>query len=153
MNFYLMCWMAISPVLTVDHVAVRLFLSGEYGGLELFLPCRWISKPSSSCHEDTGSAHWATNPGKSANAHHKRFSAALGIDTLQEIEKAKAAGAILSADMKGFHSRNSKVAASEYLIAITWASGAAPSTGGSLDTWNKCTNNKIHIPLEHLMTG
>ena len=39
------------------------------------------------------------------------------------------------------------VAKSDYLIAFTWNKGNVPKDGGTLNTWNKCKNNKIHISL------
>ena len=48
-----------------DHVAVTLFLRGKVAGLELHLPCEWDS--ANTQFIDTGAAHWASNPGRSAN--------------------------------------------------------------------------------------
>ena len=53
-----------------DHVAVELFLSDEYDGLTLHMPCKWIRKE----HYDNGSYSWQTNPGKLANSCHRKFS-------------------------------------------------------------------------------
>ena len=140
---YVLCWL-------LDHVAVRLFLRGGYAGLHVFLPCRWIRHVDSSRHEDTGESHWSVNPGKSANSHHRSFSTVLGTNTLQEIEEARCAGAILLEDSKGFHARNSKVAGSDHLLAFTWSEGSAPTSGGTLNTWTKCVTNRLHISLQHL---
>jgi len=45
-----------------------------------------------------------------------------------------------------FHERNSHLAASDYLLALTWGSGDVPMEGGTMDTWKKCRGRKYHVP-------
>ena len=151
-RFYACCafmLLACIIMLLEDHVAVQLHMSSRFEGLQLFLPCKWQSSPPT--HEDNGSANWKSNPGRSANRYHHEFSAALGENTLEQIQRAQEQGAVIVDGTKGFHARNTHVAASDYMIAFTWASGSKPDVGGTLDTWNKCkSSRKVHVPLTSL---
>ncbi len=113
-----------------DHVAVDLFINNpsRYKGLVLYLPCNFKES-----FEDTGESHWAKNPGKVLNNRHYTFSKAIGRDTLNDITKAIKIGAGVVVK-NGFHARNSLVAKSDYVIAIT---AGDEIVGGTLDTWNK----------------
>jgi hypothetical protein len=131
-----------------DHVAVKLYLSGRYGGLTLHLPCAFHT--DSNQFEDNGSQVSRENPGRSANMYHRQFSQVLGMDTLHEIAKSQAQGAELIKS-KGFHERNAQVAQSPYLIAFTWSLGAQPTNGGTFDTWTQYTSQyKTHVSLPEL---
>ncbi len=117
-----------------DHVAVRLYLEGGWGGLTLYLPCGFDGK-----FEDTGKSHWAQNPGKVLNKYHADFSASLGIDSLGDLTRAVENGAVVGVG-KGFHERNSLVARSVYLVAFSFGE----IKGGTLDTYSKHTGSKAH---------
>jgi len=75
-----------------------------------------------------------------------------GVNPFNDIEAAILKGAIIDTKNKGFHSRNSDIARnSTILIAFSWSNGNAPVSGGTKDTWMKCTaRKKIHIPLSSL---
>lgn len=126
-----------------DHVAVTLFLRGKVSGLELHMPCEWDAKRTQFV--DTGALHWAANPGRTANAYHRSFSKAIGRSSLSEIASAQEKGAVLTTH-DGFHARNTVIAREcDRAVCPTWASGDAPTGGGSLDTWRKCTKPKEHL--------
>lgn len=134
----------------LDHVAVRLYLSGKYGGLKIYLPCRWLRTPNAS-HYDSGETDWRTNPGKMANKYHIEFSKSIVSNTLLEIDEARQCGGEIIEGSKGFHSRNTSIAQSSHLIAFTWEKGSCPTKGGTRDTWNKCKAlKKIHVSLNVL---
>lgn len=132
-----------------DHVAVTLFLRGKVSGLELHIPCGWDAK--STQFIDTGAYHWAANPGRTANAYHRSFSKTIGRSSLSEIAFAQEKGAVLTMH-NGFHARNTVIAREcDRAVCLTWADGDAPTDGGSLDTWRKCTKPKEHISLLSLI--
>lgn len=136
-------------VARADHVAVALFVEKNARSLTLHLPCPFVG---GAFEERADAADWRTNPGKSANYYHRRFSQAMGSDTLQEIEGASQIGATLNASYRGFHARNTAVAKSQFLLAFTWGTSDAPADGGTLDTWKKCSSTKLHVPLQSLVT-
>jgi hypothetical protein len=134
-----------------DHVAVALFLKGLVAGLTLYLPCEWVTGSNPSHLTKGKSRSWKTNPGLLANERHMSFSDAIGRDTLKEIEAARLKGARIITDYRGFHRRNYAVAqAAARLIAFTWGVGYAPSSRGTLDTWNKARCEKVHVSLAEL---
>lgn len=128
-----------------DHIAVRLYLEGYVSKLILHLPCAW----SETQYLDTGNYDWRTNPGKTSNYYHSKFSTIIGFDSLDEISQAIKKGAEIHAH-KGYHARNTSVANCDYMIAFTWSPTDSPADGGTLDTWNKCTAQKYHISLTKL---
>lgn len=130
-----------------DHVAVELFLNKSnvfVKGLELHLPCSFVN----SKYLDNGMFDWKSNPGKTSNYYHQKFSVALG----DRERSFKELNQVILNDAKvvihkGFHDRNSLVSKSNYLIAFTWGK-KEPEDGGTLDTWNKSNNSvKIHVSL------
>lgn len=132
-----------------DHVAVTLFLRGKVAGLELHLPCAWDAAKNQFV--DTGSSHWAANPGRTANAYHRKFTTVLGRSSMNEIATARARGAVF-ATHDGFHARNTVLAREcDRTISLTWAEGDAPTSGGSLDQWRKCLKAKEHVSLHTLV--
>ena len=134
-----------------DHVAVTLFLRGKVSGLELHLPCEWDTTMTQFA--DTGASHWAANPGRTANSYHRKFSAVLGRSSFKELAAARAKGAVFTT-YSGFHVRNSVIAREcDRTISLTWATGDAPTSGGSLDQWRKCTKAKEHVPLQTLVSA
>ena len=98
---------------------------------------------------DTGSSDWRTNPGRSANKLHKKFSEKIKEDSLEHLNTAITVGATIFVH-GGFHARNSFVAECDYLLAFTWGSGDVPKEGGTMDTWSKCKGKRYHVPLESL---
>ena len=131
-----------------DHVAVDLCLQHKFPGLELHLPCAWVGGQRPQ-HQDNGVSSWISNPGRLANRCHASFSAAVKHNTLQDIEQAVLAGAVVQ-EHKGFHARNEIVARSPYLVAFSWAENEGALTGGTRHTWNKCRGTKVHVPLSSL---
>ena len=132
-----------------DHLAVKLFgmYPDEFKGLELYLPCEYDDDRCEFL--DNNSSDWRTNPGKLANKLHKQFSQKIDIDSLNEIAEIKEAYPDkVSFDVsKGFHTRNTKIAKSDYLIACTPGKNE-PRDGGTADTWKKCKNIKYHITIK-----
>ena len=99
---------------------------------------------------DNGVKDWTKNPGRTANIYHRKFSAKIEDDSLQQIQSAILIGATYK-EHKGYHDRNSKVAESRYLIAFTWGDTDIPKKGGTRVTWDKSQGRKIHIPLSSLI--
>lgn len=133
-----------------DHVAVELFMQGVGNKLRLHLPCPWETHVESKY-----SPHYKemnSGCGTSANYYHRRFSRAMGRNTLEEIDRAREKGATIIVG-NGFHDRNTNIAAeSEYLIAFTWDEGV-PKSGGTYDTWRKAKQAKrIHVNLNTFKT-
>ena len=125
-----------------DHVAVRLYLEGFVSKLILHLPCEWSNEAQ---YYDNGDYDWGTNPGRTSNYYHSKFSQIIGINSLDEIDQAIKKGAEICIH-KGFHERNNYVAKCNCLIGFTWSN----VSGGTLDTWNKCSSQKYHIDLSIL---
>lgn len=134
-----------------DHVAVTLFLEGESNDLVLHLPCEF--DVNSKKFADDGRYDWRVNPGRTLNHYHKLFSDKIERDTLNDISLSTQlntpAQLVIS---NSFHSRNTKVATSNILIAFSWSTTGEPDDGGTLDTWNKAPMNtkKIHVSLDRL---
>lgn len=123
-----------------DHVAIRLFLNGQFGGLELYLPCDF----------KTDSFTESSKEGVYLNKLHTSFSKVVGINSLMDVAKVKTLGARLTVS-KGFHARNTEVAKSPFLIAFTFSPGKVPKTGsGTSDTWKKCVGMRLHVSLSSL---
>ena len=137
-----------------DHIAVRLFNSGDFAGLTLILPCEW----ESGRHKDSGHRDWRINPGQSANRYHRAFSRLLGRDTLRELDDLITGDErVVVVTGKGFHQRNTQIAnTADVVLAFTWANGAEPpAKGGTRDTWNKARligTKCIHVSLNSLVT-
>ena len=136
-----------------DHVAVKLWMEhlDIFQGLRLHLPCSFVRDARSPRAYDSGGTDWRTNPGRTMNSLHQRFSARIGSNTMADLLAAEALGAVIDSSVKGFHARNTLIAQSEYLIAFTWGDSVhIPKDGGTLDTWNKCSGTKVHVPLKSL---
>ena len=127
-----------------DHLAVVLFLSGHANHLTLHLPAPFVNGHFSGPSKSSGSA---------ANYYHQLFSTVIGRNTLKQLELAMCMDNIdggyepAAAGYGGMFNRNSKVAASEGMLAYTFGAGDIPADGGTLDTWNKCTGTKHHQSL------
>lgn len=90
---------------------------------------------------DNGQWRWDANPGRLLNGLHEAFAERLGGGRrpMGELLEAERLGAVLTEDSRGFHARNSRVAAEcRYLLAFTWGNNRhRPKDGGTADTWNK----------------
>ena len=124
-----------------------LYTLGDVNKLTLHLPARWETNKYFE-KVNASKSSWKS-PGQSANELHKRFSKAIGEDTLGHIETAFVMGAKRFV-YDGFQQRNTEVAKSPFLVAFTWGEGSEPKKGGTLDTWQKCAGRKVHIPLQSL---
>lgn len=141
-----------------DHVAVDLFLNRtRYPlkvpiiGLELHLPGNLDL--NTGRYVDTGSNDWRSNPGRTSNYYHEKFSSSLG-DTnraFHELVLAVKNGAKIAA-YNGFHDRNIPVAYSNFMLAFTWGR-QEPEDGGTLHTWNQAAKSnckRLHVSLYDL---
>lgn len=127
----------------IDHIAVKLFLKYKCK-LLLHLPCQFENKK----YHDTGSY---SNPGKTANLHHKVFSEKVGYNTLKEIEDAINSGCEIKIH-NGFFARNKYVAQSKYIIALTFNDADVPLfKSGTAHTWNcSKSKNKVHFNIDKI---
>lgn len=130
----------------IDHVAVRLFLESKSArGLTLFLPCGY-NISSDRLQFDNSDA------GRRLTQLHNQFyrKVCSEFDPFQDLQIAQSRGAVLDTSCRGFHSRNSKVAKSDIILAYTW--GNEPTEGGGTsDTWKKSKSEiKLHYPLVSL---
>lgn len=130
-----------------DHVAVRLFASGEFPHLTLHFPTRWDAQAQRFSYE--------TKTGQSANHYHSLFSEALQGDSWQELQDAIQKGARVLDHYDGFFDRNDHVAReSDFLLAFTLEHGLEPSRrSGTYYTWSRCHLppwKKTHISLTQL---
>lgn len=134
-----------------DHVAVQLFLDGGFRSLTLHIPTEFVVNAKGNKFLDTnGKRDWRTNPGWLANKCHESFSLILGHNTCDDISMAIQRGAKITVH-SGFHARNTCIARScDMMIAFSWASGSAPTSGGTYYTWSKChAPTKYHYSLTH----
>lgn len=119
-----------------DHVAVQLFLSGEFNALELYLPAEFdlVNK----CYVNT-------TEGSRLNYLHTTL-------TLKELSEAISNERTTTIVKTGFHQRNTLIAINcDHLLAFTFGDGDRPQIGtGTMDTWNKCKHeNKFHVSLQN----
>jgi hypothetical protein len=112
-----------------DHVAVKLFLKKKVPNLRLFLPCEF---EGGSFH-DTGE-RGTKNPGGTLNYYHKKFQLSTNINSLTEIQIARAEGAELLPCRGGFFGRNAMVAKSDFILACTFGDGHVLKDGGTANT-------------------
>ena len=118
-----------------DHVAVQLFLTGEFQGLELYLPAEFDT--SNDCY-------MKTTEGSRLNYLHT-------VTTLKELSTAISNPQTTTIVKKGFLNRNTFIALNcDHLLAFTFSDGDKPQIGtGTMDTWNKCQHeNKYHESLK-----
>lgn len=127
-----------------DHLAVILFLEGHASSLMLYLP-----SPMNLIFEGP-----ANSSASAANYYHDLFSNRIGRWSLEDIitasgmENCNGMCEPWAHGYRGMFARNAKVAAeSTTLLAYTFGEGDQPADGGTLDTWNKCKGNRIHIQL------
>lgn len=127
-----------------DHLAVLLFLDGRVRSLTLYLPehfdferCRFLERGSRSC-------------GLISNYYHDRFSAVMGVRTMDHLREVRDAGARIVV-VPGFLQRNIPVGQCERLIALTFGKGAQPEDGGTKHCWSHSSAvEKVHISLASL---
>lgn len=123
-----------------DHVAVKLYLTGRFAGLHLYLPSEFNHKTK---------LYKNTHEGRRLNELHQICSATTGYDTLNEIflatygkDKAKVTV------QRGFGPRNTLIAkGSDHLIAFTFNDAEIPKEGGTMDTWKKFNGDACHFNL------
>jgi len=115
-----------------DHVAVKLFLDKKVPHLRIFMPCEF----EGGTYHDTGVRNPHENPGGTANYYHKKFQTATNINSLTQLQIAKAEGAELI-NGKNFHARNALVAKSDFILACTFGNGPEVKEGGTADTIRK----------------
>ena len=144
-----------------DHVAVSLWLDHNtpqvspggpapgglggakhppFAGLRLYFPesgCPWIS------------SRGANNPGRILHDLHLKFSATVGIDSIEELSATRTMPGVVWTTKQGFSNRNAEIATnSDRMIAFSFAPGNAPTRGGTLDTWRAFRGPyKKHISL------
>lgn len=127
---------------------MTLYLQHKAAALTLHVPAAWETTDKGEKFVDNGKSS-QSNPGRVANKLHEVFSEKIEEQTLNQIRCCRHLGAKLQVH-DGFKKRNDSVAQSRFLIAFSWSEGEAPKKGGTLDTWNKCTGNTLHIPLSLL---
>lgn len=117
-----------------DHVAVKLFLDNKANNLRLFIPCEF----NNGRFTDKNSGIRQFNPpGDTLNYYHSKFQRKTNINSLSEIQVAKLRGAELITCTGGFHGRNSMVAQSDLILAMTFGNGEYVKEGGTADTVKK----------------
>ena len=122
----------------IDHIAIQLFLTDKFAGLQLYLPTKF----------DVIKEHYVnTHEGRKLNELHNIFSKKIEIDSLSELTKA-----ILKTKnieiKRGFLQRNNLIAKNcDYLIAFTFED-KCPTKGDSAHTWEKISHQyKKHYTL------
>lgn len=116
-----------------DHAAVLVFLRHPECELLLHMPCAFRGR-----FVDHG-------PGRLLNKYHQLQSSLTGVDSLAQIAEALERGARVTCS-DGFHARNSLVAQSQFMVAMTFGH-RVPDTPGTLDTWRKCRGVRVHVSL------
>lgn len=127
-----------------DHLAVWLFNMGYVTQLTLHFPCAWDR--TYGWFEDTGDRDPRSNPGKTANYYHQKFSSICGISSLTEIQMAMRSEHCDTLVTAGFFDRNTMVATeSDYMLAYGTVPGAhPPRDSGTYNTWNKWQGRHPH---------
>lgn len=122
-----------------DHVAVQLYLTDMFAGLELYLPSKFDHKQKKYVN---------THEGRTLNMLHSQCEKKTGFKVFDELTRAVLKKNTKITIKRGFKQRNTLVAKNcDYLIAYTFGKDL-PKPGGTLHTWNKVTHkNKIHISL------
>lgn len=129
-----------------DHVAVNLFNLGIVEYLDLNLPAKW---DYANCSYESSDA------GFISNKYHQRFSNKVGINSLQELERALSR--CRSTVSNGFFKRNSDVAKAQAVIALTFGNGPQLKDGGTANTFRQYLDNlkgrknvSFHVDLNDL---
>lgn len=116
-----------------DHLAVNLYLSGDFPGLGLTLHL-----PTEFKNGKFVETFLAYDTGQTANHYHRIFSSKFGLNSLDEIDAAIRAGAKTTIGKNNFKARNTLVANdSDVLLAFTFGNGPELKDGGTKDTMDK----------------
>ncbi len=140
-----------------DHVAVSLFLLGEARFLTLHLPCKFYPEHYMFGCDDVNNRVGDDRTFATSNHYHSIFSDINWreegqLQSRKEIADALETGAQFTVS-KGFFSRNTLVARdADYMIALTFGTGAKLKDGGTADTMKKFLmkkdpSNSYHINL------
>lgn len=124
-----------------DHVAIQLFLTKEFAGLELYLPSKFDFKQKKYVN---------THEGRTLNTLHQECAEKTQINILEEIARAVTTKGAKIVIKRGFTQRNTLIAQNcDHLLAFTFnESNGEPATGGTLDTWKKTKHqNRVHFDL------
>lgn len=130
----------------MDHVAVQLYLTGKFRGLELYLPSKFDHKQKQFVN---------THEGRTLNTLHGECAEKTNTDVLLEltrvVESAVSVGKkspIKLIIKRGFKPRNTLIAKNcDHLIGFTFESDE-PTIGGTAHTWSKVPHdNKVHFDL------
>jgi hypothetical protein len=126
----------------VDHVAIQLYLEGNFGGLELYLPTNFDKKIKK---------FEPTYEGNILNLLHSACAEKIGHSVFDDLYEVVTDPNVKIIIKKGFFQRNTLISQNnDHLIAFTFDK-IAPSNGGTHDTWSKTKhNNKIHFSLTYI---
>jgi len=129
-----------------DHVAIQLYLSDDFGGLELYLPTEFNLKRKQ---------YKNTHEGRLLNILHKQCQEKTGIDIFTELLSATSRIKVKKHVKRGFLPRNTLIAKNcDHLIAFVFGSDfdektKSPTNGGTFYTWQKTLHqNKICFNLD-----
>jgi hypothetical protein len=123
-----------------DHVAVQLYLTWEFYGIELYLPSKFDIKQRKYIN---------THEGRKLNELHSYYNQVTGVNPFDELLRAIHGKDRARVTIKrGYKQRNTLMAGNcDYLIAFTF-SDTVPTRGGTVHTWNRYdTYEKIHFNL------
>lgn len=122
-----------------DHVAVRLFLEGGFGGLELYLPARFNVKNKKYINSFYG---------RTLNQLHAKCQEKTGMDVFTDLARVNSKKDVRITLGTSFTARNTLIARNcDHMIAFTFREGD-PTRGGTANTWSKMQGEKIHFNLE-----
>lgn len=125
-----------------DHIAVQLYLTGEFAGLELYLPSRFDPKQKKYIN---------THEGRTLNQLHAECKEKTGIDVFEDLTRAVTKKATKIVIQRGFLPRNTLIAKnSDHLITFTFSPND-PVEGGTFDTWKKTKHdNRTNFDLANM---
>lgn len=128
-----------------DHVAVQLYLTGEFAGIELYLPSRFDIKQKKYIN---------THEGRKLNSLHAECQEKTGVNVFEELTKTVSRKAVKVTIQRGFLARNTLISKNcDYLVAFTF-NPDSPQKGGTFDTWKKTTHkNKMNYDLSIVNTN
>ncbi len=129
-----------------DHVAVQLYLTKKFAGLELYLPSEFDHKKKKFKN---------THEGRTLNNLHEQCQVKTQMPVLDELarvvssSKASANSKVKIIIKRGFKQRNTLISQNnDHLVAFTFSTSDEPNSGGTADTWLKTKHdNKKHYSL------
>lgn len=129
-----------------DHIAIQLYLTKKFAGLELYLPSEFDPKKKRFKN---------THEGRRLNFLHEQCQDKTGMPILNEITrvvssaKASSNSRVKIIIKRGFIQRNTLISKNnDHLVAFTFSSSDEPNGGGTADTWLKTKHtNKKHFTL------